>query len=135
MLVQTWNPDVPCIRMALDRDEEGFYQRELGIRERLGYPPYSELVRVMIAAEQADKGRQGAEYLREQLSPHFGSDELHGPARLPTLRGKSRWHLLVAATEGERARSIVGQALSQLRGPYGRRGLTLSVDVDPLTFT
>ena len=135
VLVQTWNPDVPCIRMALDRDEEGFYRRELGIRERLGYPPYSELVRVIVAAEQSDKGRRGAEYLRERLSPHFGSDELRGPARLPALRGMSRWHLLIAAAEGERARSIVGQAVSQLRGPYRSRGIRLSTDVDPLAFT
>ncbi len=38
VLVQTSNPDVPCIRMALEGNEERFYAEELSIRERLGYP-------------------------------------------------------------------------------------------------
>jgi primosomal protein N' (replication factor Y) len=134
VLVQTWNPDVPCIRMALERDEAGFYREELAIRERLGYPPSTELVRVMTVAEQADRAESGARLVAERLSPHFATSEVHGPVRLPTLRGRSRWHLLVAAREGERARRIVGQAMAQLREPYRRRGVTLLADVDPVSF-
>jgi primosomal protein N' len=51
------------------------------------------------------------------------------------LRGKSRWHLLVAAEAGERARAIVGSAVNQLHGPYRRRGVSLQVDVDPVSFS
>jgi primosomal protein N' len=71
----------------------------------------------------------------DRLTPHFAAGELRGPGRLPTLRGRSRWHLLVAARDGDRARVIVGQALAQLQEPYRRRGVTLLVDVDPLSFS
>ena len=135
VLVQTWNPDVPCIRMALERDEQGFYQQELSIRQRLGYPPFADLIRMMTVAEQGERAQVGAQYLVERLSPHFSVEELRGPARLPTLRGRDRWHLLVAAREGDRARVIVGQALAQLQEPYRRRGVTLLVDVDPQSFS
>jgi primosomal protein N' (replication factor Y) (superfamily II helicase) len=134
VLVQTWNPDVPCIRMALERDEEGFYRQELAVRERLGYPPFTDLVRIMTVAEHADRAQVAAGVLVERLSHYFDAGELRGPARLPTLRGRGRWHLMVAARDGERARVIVGQAMTQLREPYRRRGVTLLVDVDARSF-
>jgi primosomal protein N' (replication factor Y) len=134
VLVQTWNPDVPCIRMALERDEAGFYRREMGIRERLGYPPFTQLVRVTTVAEQSERAQLGARHLTERLGPHFSAREVLGPARLPALRGRARWQVLISAVDGERARSILGQAMDQLREPYRRRGVTLHVDVDPLSF-
>jgi primosomal protein N' (replication factor Y) len=134
VVVQTWNPDVPCIRMALERDEQGFYSRELGIRERLGYPPFTRLIRLVTVGEKPERVQRGAEHLVERLSPHFAAQDLRGPARLPTLRGKSRWHIVVASEDAERARAIVSQALVQLKEPYRRRGVGLLVDVDPSTF-
>jgi primosomal protein N' (replication factor Y) len=134
VVVQTWNPDVPCIRMALERDEEAFYARELGIRERLGYPPFTRLIRLVTVGEQAQRVQLAAQHLVERLSPHFAAQDVRGPARLPALRGKSRWHIVVASKDGERARAIVAQALAQLKEPYRRRGVGLLVDVDPFTF-
>jgi primosomal protein N' (replication factor Y) len=135
VLVQTWNPHVPCIRMALERDEQAFYREELRDRERLGYPPFVDLIRVMAVAADMDRARAGARYLVQRLAPHFAAQELRGPARLPVIRGRSRWHLLVAASDGERARAIVGRAVAQFGEPYRRRGVTLLVDVDPQSFS
>lgn len=134
VIVQTWNPDAPCIKMAIDRDEVGFYRRELSIRERLGYPPFTELVRIVTAAEDVQRCQRGALHLAERLGLHFGAHELRGPARLSTLRGRNRWHILVAAEDGARARAIVRQAMAQLAEPYRRRGVALTVDVDPMLF-
>ncbi|OFW60581.1 MAG: primosomal protein N' [Actinobacteria bacterium RBG_16_64_13] len=135
VLVQTWNPGVPCIRMALLREEKAFYEQELESRRRLGYPPFADLVRLMTVAENGERAQVGAQYLVERLSAHFSGQELHGPARLPTLRGRARWHLVIAAGDGERARAIVKQAMTQLQEPYRRRGVTLLVDVDPQSFS
>lgn len=134
VLVQTWNPDVPCIRMALQRDEQGFYEEELRLREGLGYPPFRDIVRLVAMAEKADRAAAGARFLVEKLRPFFKADELLGPARLPTLRGRERWHLLLASADGGRMRTVVGEAMAQLRDPYQKRGVRLLVDVDPLSF-
>lgn len=134
VLVQTWNPDVPCIKMALEREETGFYKLELALRQRLGYPPFVDLIRVMTSSEQGERAQMGIQYLVERLSPHLHSGEIRGPVRLPVLRGRARWHLLIAAVDGERARMLVRQALAQLQEPYRRRGVTLLVDVDPQSF-
>jgi primosomal protein N' (replication factor Y) len=133
-VVQTWNPDVPCIRMALERDEEAFYSRELAVRQRLGYPPFTRLIRLVTAGDRAQSVQLAAQHLAQRLRPHFSAQDVRGPARLPVLRGKNRWHIVLSSEDGERARAIVSQALAQLSGPYRRRGVGLQVDVDPSSF-
>jgi primosomal protein N' (replication factor Y) len=135
VLVQTANPDVPCIRMALAGEEEAFYREELAMRERLGYPPYAELIRLVTSSTRAERAQAASRHLIEGLHPYFPAAELHGPAPLPRLRGRHRWQLMVASRQGQRARTIIGQALAQLEEPYRRRGVVLLVDVDPLSFS
>ncbi len=134
VLVQTSNPDVPCIRMALAGEEEAFYEQESITRERLGYPPFAELIRLVTSSPDAAKAQAAGRHLVQQLAPFFSGEELHGPAPLLRLRGRNRWQVLVAARQGERARTIIGQALAQLEEPYRRRGVVLLADVDPLSF-
>ncbi len=131
VLVQTWNPEVACIRMALAREEEAFYQAELAGRERLGYPPFRSLFRLVLASPQEERTRTAAVYLADRLRPHLAPDELLGPARLPRLRGVSRWQLLLVLVDQERGRRLVRQALDRLRAPYARRQVDVLVDVDP----
>lgn len=134
VLVQTWNPDVACIRMALAHGEQEFYREELEARRRLGYPPFRDLVRVVVSARDETRAHSGADYLAERLRPHLGEAELRGPARLPALRRLSRWHLLLAGDDGARVRALLRRALESLREPYRRRGVDLMVDVDPQSF-
>jgi primosomal protein N' len=84
--------------------------------------------------DDAQRVQLAAQHLAERLSPHFGAQDVRGPARLAALRGKSRWHVVVSSPDGERERAIVAQALEQLSEPYRRRGVALVVDVDPFSF-
>jgi len=135
VLVQTWNPEVGCIRMAVDREVDGFYRAELGARERHGYPPYRNLIRLVCGSPDEQRAEAGAGYLADRLRLYLRPDEVRGPARLPRLRGRSRWQVVVAAADGDESRALVGRAGEQLRGPYARRGLDLMIDVDPQWFT
>jgi len=134
VLVQTWNPEVGCIRMALDQRGEAFYREESAIRRRLGYPPYAELIRILLSGKDEKQVRAGAVYLFERFTKYLADDELLGPARLPVIRRRSRWHLLLRVEDSERGRHLVERALAQLRGPYLRRGIDVMVDVEPQSF-
>jgi primosomal protein N' (replication factor Y) len=135
VVVQTSNPDVPCVRMALAGEEEAFYAEELAGRERLGYPPFTELIRLVTSSPDARKAQAAGRHIVERLAAYFPAAELHGPAPLLRLRGRSRWQVLVAARQGERARTIIGKALEQFEEPYRRRGVVLLADVDPISFS
>jgi len=133
VLVQTWNPDVPCIRMSVARDRYRFYQEELVAREGLGYPPYRDLIRLVVSGSVEGKVEAGGEYLAEKLRSKL--EDVRGPARVPRVRGRERRQIVVADQRSERAHRVVARALERYRGPYVRRGLDILVDVDPLWFT
>ncbi len=133
VLVQTWNPDVPCIRMSVARDRYEFYREELVTREGLGYPPFRDLIRLVVSGPGEEKVEAGGEYLAEKLRSKL--EDVRGPARLPRVRGRERRQIVVADPRSERAHRVVARALEKYRGPYVRRGLDILVDVDPLWFT
>ena len=120
--------------MALAREEEAFFQRELAGRERLGYPPFRSLIRVVTGSAREERARTAAAYLAERLLPHLAPDEVLGPARLPRLRAVSRWQLLLTLRDEERGRRLLRRALDRFREPYARRGVDVIVDVDPQSF-
>ncbi|MCJ7795631.1 MAG: hypothetical protein MUQ56_02510, partial [Thermoleophilia bacterium] len=93
------------------------------------------LIRLVCGSPDEQRAEAGAQYLAERLRVYLRSDEVRGPARLPRLRERSRWQVLVAAAHADGGRALVARAAEQLRGPYARRGLDLMIDVDPQWFT
>ena len=132
MIVQTWNPEVPCIRMAVAREDHRFYEEELVARERHAYPPFRELIRIVLSGAREDKVEAGGRHLAGKVSMFL--EDVRGPARLPRLRGLSRRQLVVTDPDPERARVVVERSLERYRAPYARRGLDILVDVDPQWF-
>ena len=55
VLVQTASPDAPAILAAAQHDTEGFVTGELGRREALRYPPFSDLIRIVFLAEDGPR--------------------------------------------------------------------------------
>ena len=47
VVVQTFDPETPAITCALNQQPRTFYDAELELRDRYGYPPYSGLLRIM----------------------------------------------------------------------------------------
>jgi primosomal protein N' (replication factor Y) (superfamily II helicase) len=129
VLVQTIAPDARAITFASHHDSDGFLSDELGRREALGYPPFSSLIRVLCSAVQEGDARAAATALRRRIAAP-GAVVL-GPAPLFRLRGRARSQLVIKA--GDRAAAIraVGAAIDELSTRAAKRGVSLSVDVDP----
>src|SRR5690606_2202921 len=50
VIIQTYNPDNQIIQMAAQQDYRGYYQEEINWRRLLKYPPFSSLLRVVVAS-------------------------------------------------------------------------------------
>jgi primosomal protein N' (replication factor Y) len=48
-------PDDPTIRAALKQDYIGFARNELKLRQEVGYPPFSRMVRIIIRDQEPEK--------------------------------------------------------------------------------
>jgi primosomal protein N' (replication factor Y) (superfamily II helicase) len=126
VLVQTFQPDSRAIELAARHDVTRFLDSELERRRALRYPPFTHLVRIVVAGPEPDAPLQALLELKEGLS-----GELLGPAPLLRLRGRYRVQL-VAKTEHPRPLAAQASRLLSAGAPAMRRaGLTAVVDVDP----
>jgi primosomal protein N' (replication factor Y) (superfamily II helicase) len=129
VLVQTLAPDARSISFASRHDSDGFIADELTRRAALSYPPYASLIRVVCSAVEDAGARATATALHEQIAPAKAA--VLGPAPLFRLRGRARSQIVVKATDRAAAIQAVGEAVDRIAPPAARRGVSVSVDVDP----
>jgi primosomal protein N' (replication factor Y) len=102
VVLQTFDSDNQIIQSAARHDVNGFYQYELEQRQRLGYPPFSRLVRLeyrhhdpTVAAQEA---RKLAGKLGELLTPeHWKPISVIGPVPcfFAKIAGLYRWQIVL----------------------------------------
>ena len=141
VIVQTFNPRHYAIVHAVKHDYRAFSREELGLRQKLGYPPYTRLV--AIRGEERDRQSADrasalfAERAQSLFSAHpewRGEIEVVGPAISPLTRikGKERWMMLVKGRGigalHQFVRELQKGPAGQSRGPHTR----IAIDVDPL---
>jgi primosomal protein N' (replication factor Y) len=141
VLVQTFNPEQPCIALAARHDYEAFVAAELAHRQAHHYPPYQRLARLVVRSRDADEAGGFAERLAgafraalPRLAAADGSPaavRLLGPAEAPVfrLKGYHRFHCQLQSPSSAALHQLLRAVLPALRPPSG---VELTVDIDPL---
>lgn len=136
VVIQTYNPDHYSIQAACRHDYQAFYQREIENRKALAYPPFSQLVSMVVSASAEDRAAKAAgrlvERLRRELPPHcrlYGP----GPAPLARIRGRYRYQIVV---KGAGLYALAG-FWTRLRREFeqgpGRNGIGFTFDIAPVS--
>jgi primosomal protein N' (replication factor Y) len=127
VIVQTYQPESRAVAAAARHDVARFLAEELERRRALGYPPFTHVVRIVVAGPDPQPVARALEELKAGLP----AVDLLGPAPLLRLRGKHRAQL-VAKTASPRPLAAAAARLLSAAAPAMRRaGLTAVVDVDP----
>ncbi|HZU21111.1 MAG TPA: primosomal protein N' [Gaiellaceae bacterium] len=127
VLVQTFQPDARPVAHAARHDVVRFLSEELGRRRALGYPPFSHLVRVVVAGPALEPVVRAL----DELKAGIRGAELLGPAPLLRLRGRHRAQLVAKTPAPRRIASQAAHLLAAAAPAMRRAGLTAVVDVDP----
>ena len=56
VVLQTYDPDNPVIKLAATQDYDAFAAGELEIRQELGYPPYTEILKITVLDKEEVRG-------------------------------------------------------------------------------
>ncbi|HYM64753.1 MAG TPA: primosomal protein N' [Gaiellaceae bacterium] len=130
VLVQTYQPDAHPIALAARHGVEEFLIGELARRRELGYPPFRQLVRIVVSGPDPGGPRAVLDQLRAGLE-ELPDTDLLGPATLLRLRGRHRAQLLVKTGAPRPVASRAGRLLSAAAVAMRRDSLAAVVDVDP----
>jgi primosomal protein N' (replication factor Y) (superfamily II helicase) len=147
VVVQTFNPEHPCIAMAARHDYPAFVGVELAHRHQHRYPPYQRLARVIVRSRDQDEVAGFAERLADAFqaalaTPALGGGQgedsppapgvrLLGPAEAPVfrLKGYYRYHFQLQSPSPGQLHQLLRAVVPTLRPPHG---VEVTVDIDPL---
>lgn len=130
VLVQTTAPQHPVILAAAAHDADGFLAAELARRREHAYPPFSTMVRLVVAHADQRVARE----LAREMAQSIGREEIGevlGPAPLFRLRGREREQVLLKAQYRGQAVAAVRNAVALVERRASQRRAQLTVDVAP----
>lgn len=151
VLLQTFNPEHYALQYAQRYDYNGFYQREIGYRSGLNYPPFSHLIYVTLTGKQDERIKEASQGLVDILkklltvnsqqstvhSPQTSVIEVLGPTRSPVsrIKGRYRWQVVIkeSAVDSRQStdRTYLREALRQWQKEPSSKGIEVEIDVNP----
>jgi primosomal protein N' (replication factor Y) (superfamily II helicase) len=142
VILQTYNPAHYTIESVLKMEYLPFCERELESREKLQYPPFTKLLRLLVTASDERKTEDAARQLAvlcRRLAEQFRVEGQHlailGPSAAPLARlnNRFRWHVFVKAWTNQDLQQYTAAVLSESKNSAALRRVQLTVDRDPLT--
>ena len=131
-IFQTFAPEHYAIRNASLHDLEGFYQEEISLRKKTGYPPFSRLLRIEFSHFDETQVRQAAVEVGERLSGWMIDSALSDikmigpvPCFYARVAGKHRWQILLNGVNPKRA--LADHPLAT----WQPKNVTMELMVDP----
>ena len=134
VLLQTHYPDHPTLQAMLCMNYAEQARTMLAGRAAAGMPPAGQLVVLRSDCDDAARGEQFLQHLRDQAGTALpGGAQLIGPLPSPMQRraGKFRAQLLILAPDRRAAHTAAGLMVSLAEAAKARKDLKWTIDIDP----
>jgi primosomal protein N' (replication factor Y) len=138
VIIQTMNEKHFALQKVLQNDYNGFYQREISDRTKMGYPPFTRLALIETKDQSNDKARGAISDFHKELIKFKKWIKISDPhsAMISRLKGQYRYQILIKSTkENDPGGAILRKAIIDSFVEFNRksryRDVRLLYDVDP----
>ena len=138
VLIQTQDHKHFVLQRVLNYDGEGFYERELKIREQFKYPPFTRLGLIESKDENEASAFGAINDFYKLILKYKAGIEINkpNPAVIAKIKNQFRFHLLVRSSKkndpsGKLLRNAILNAFIDFRRVSKFRDVKLFFDVDP----
>ena len=133
---QTFNPDFFVIKAASNQSYLDFYQTEIETREAFDYPPFSQLIRIILSSKNNLMVNNAINEITFKFINIINNKGLNdyiqilgpNPCIIPRLREQYRYHILIKNKLGEKGHNIIGTFIKSIKVP---NDIKLTIDVEP----
>lgn len=132
--IQTYQPEDEIINYSAKSDYEGFFEKELEYRKRLGYPPFLAFGNLVLSNPDEALGREQIQEVKDFLltlvpAVSDGSARVFGPgpAFVYKLRDRYRFQINIKA----RNKSGLADIFTRIQERFSDSGFTMHTDIDP----
>ena len=134
---QTYNPDYYALASAKSQNYREFYDKEIIAREEFDYPPFSQIIRIILSSENNFRAEKSAQEIALRLCTmieKYGISErleVLGPTPcvIERLNGLYRFQIIIKNKLDEKGHQFISSFLNRVTVP---KDIRMAVDVDPL---
>ena len=134
-VIQTYQPQNRTINFAKEQNYLDFYENEILYRKRMGYPPFCDIVCILVSGddeEEAELEMYGiGELLKRAQSENPNIIKIIGPAPAPIqkIKNKYRFRVIVKAKSGEAMLPV----LAEINNAHDKAKTEniLTIDINP----
>lgn len=134
---QTYNPDYYALASAKSQNYGEFYTTEIAAREEFDYPPFSQMIRLIISSInnfRAEKSAQEIALRMCMMIEKYGISErleVLGPTPcvIERINGYYRFQIIIKNKLEEKGHNFISSFLNKITMP---KDIKLAIDVDPL---
>ena len=137
VLFQTYNPDYYAFQTAKSQNYEKFFETEIKARQEFDYPPFSQIIRLILSSLNNYRAEKSAMEIALRLNTKtekFGFTEYletlgPTPCIIAKINGFYRFQILIKNKLSQKGHDFVSRFLDKITLP---KDIKLAIDVDPL---
>lgn len=137
VIFQTYNPDFYALESAKSQNYAEFYQTEIQTREEFDYPPFSQVIRIILSSENNFRAEKSAQEIALRLNTIIDKQGISerliilGPTScvIEKIKGMYRFQILIKNKLEEKGHMFISKFLNQITVP---KDIKLTIDVDPI---
>jgi len=134
---QTYNPEYYALESAKSQNYFEFYKKEISSREEFDYPPFSQIIRLILSSQNNFRAEKAAQEIALRLCTmieKFGFGErleVLGPTPCVIERINSyyRFQIIIKNKLEDKGHQFVSSFLNKITAP---KDIRMTIDVDPL---
>lgn len=137
VIFQTYNPDFYALESAKAQNYMDFYQTEIKAREEFDYPPFSQVIRLILSSENNFRAEKSAQEIALRLNTVIDKQGISErlivlgptPCVIERIKGMYRFQILIKNKLEEKGHMFISKFLNQITMP---KDIKLTIDVDPI---
>ncbi len=133
VVMQTYSPENITLRQAINYDYKGFYGQEISIRKATGFPPYTDIVRVLVASSDEEGALNATRAIYNELQVVVNENKndfrFFGCMKAPLkrLQNKFRFQILMRVTAKKKE---ILDKIFIISDKYKSRELLISLEIN-----
>ena len=137
VIFQTYNPDFYALESAKQQNYKDFYDTEIQSREEFDYPPFSQVIRIVLSSDNNFRAEKSAQEIALRLSTVIDKQGVSErlivlgptPCVIEKIKGLYRFQILIKNKMDEKGHMFISKFLNQITMP---KDIKMTIDVDPI---
>lgn len=137
-IVQTYSPENSAIVYAKNHDYEGFYDEEIEMRRAMWYPPFCDIVSILVSGKNESLVIRRIRDVAKQVhfcmdNGEYGRAVILGPVAsgISKIKDKYRWRLVIKCEQADQLNDMLYEIIANHSKSEHGKLLDLVIDKNP----